>query len=156
MSLVTGVNHVAVLTEDLDRFVDFYASVFETEVVFAETTPAFRHAILRTGADSWLHPAEVTGNPHGNGLATMFDRGHLDHLALTAASAESFEILRARLVERGASDGAVEDLGAFHALWFDDPDGMRVEVTVIVDHELRGIHAPRPCPREPDPPDDHG
>ena len=64
MTLLTGVNHVAVLTDDLDRFVDFYTSVFETEVVFAETTPAFRHAILRTGADSWLHPAEVSGNPH--------------------------------------------------------------------------------------------
>lgn len=41
-------------------------------------------------------------------------------------------------------DGSVDDLGAFHSLWFDDPDGMRVELTVIVDHELRGIHEPRP------------
>ena len=51
---------------------------------------------------------------------------------------------RARLVERGASNGAVEDLGAFHSLWFEDPDGMHGEVTVIVDRELRGIHEPRP------------
>lgn len=146
MTLLTGVNHVAVLTDDLDRFVDFYTSVFETEVVFAETTPAFRHAILRTGADSWLHPAEVSGNPHRAGLPAMFDRGHLDHVALTAASEEAFETLRRRLVERGACDGAVDDLGAFHALWFEDPDGMRVELAVIVDPDLEGIHEPRRLP----------
>jgi catechol 2,3-dioxygenase-like lactoylglutathione lyase family enzyme len=144
MTLLTGINHVAVLTDDLDRFVDFYTGVFDLEVVFEETTPAFRHAILRTGPDSWLHPAQVTGNAHGAALPAMFERGHLDHLALTAASAAAFADLRRRLVERGADVGEVEDLGAFHAVWFEDPDGMRVELTVIVDPELRGIHEPRP------------
>jgi catechol 2,3-dioxygenase-like lactoylglutathione lyase family enzyme len=144
MPLLTGINHIAVMTDDLDRFVDFYTDVFGLEVVFEETTPAFRHAILRTGADSWLHPAQVVGNTHGAALPAMFERGHLDHLALNAASADAFADLRRRLVARGACRGQVEDLGAFHALWFEDPDGMRVELTVIVDPELRGIHEPRP------------
>ena len=90
MDLLAGVNHVAVLTADLDRFVEFYTDVFDLEVVFAETTPAFRHAIVRTGPTSWLHPAEVAGNDHAAASPTMFDRGHLDHLALTAASPETF------------------------------------------------------------------
>lgn len=144
MSLLVGVNHVAVLTGNLDRFIDFYRGVFDLDVVFSETTPAFRHAILRTGPHSWLHPAEVVGNPHSAALPAMFDRGHLDHLALTAESPEAFETLRARLVACGAGDGTVEDLGAFHAVWFTDPDGMRVELIVIVDAELRDIHEPRP------------
>jgi len=149
MTLLSGINHVAVMTDDLDRFVDFYTGVFGLEVVFEETTPAFRHAILRTGPDSWLHPAQVTGNAHGAALPAMFERGHLDHLALTAASPEAFADLRQRLVERGADAGEVEDLGAFHAVWFEDPDGMRVELTVIVDPELRGIHEPRPLAAAP-------
>jgi catechol 2,3-dioxygenase-like lactoylglutathione lyase family enzyme len=144
MTLLTGVNHVAVLTDDLDRFIAFYTEIFDLPVVFEETTPAFRHAILRTGPSSWLHPAEVSGNPHGEAIPAMFDRGHLDHLALSAATAESFAVLRRRLVDRGACDGLVEDLGAFHSLWFTDPDGMRIELTVIVDPELRDIHEPRP------------
>ena len=144
MTLLKGVNHVAVLTNDLDRFVGFYTDVFDVDVVFHEETPAFRHAILRVGADSWLHPAEVPGSAHGDALPQMFDRGHLDHLAVTAASATAFETLRARLVERGASDGTVEDLGAFHSLWFEDPDGMRGELTLVVDPSLEGIHEPRP------------
>jgi catechol 2,3-dioxygenase-like lactoylglutathione lyase family enzyme len=144
MQLLSGVNHVAVLTADLDRFVDFYVDVFEVDVIFRETTPAFGHAILRTGPGSWLHPVEAAGHPHADASAEMFDRGHLDHLALTAASTDAFEQLRARLVERGAADGDVDDLGAFHSLWFEDPDGMRVELVVIVDWELAGIHEPRP------------
>ena len=143
MSPTTGIGHVAILTEDLDRFVESSTSVFEAEVVFTETTPAFRHAILRTGDHSWLHPAQVVGNGHGRASAAMFERGHLDHLALGAASAEAFETLRTRLVARGACSGAVEDLGAFHSLWFEDPDGMRVELT-CTDPALAGIHEPRP------------
>jgi catechol 2,3-dioxygenase-like lactoylglutathione lyase family enzyme len=142
VNLVRGVNHVAVLTDDLDRFVDFYEDVFGLVTVFREDTPAFRHAILRAGDDSWLHPAEVPDNRHGAASASMFDRGHLDHLALTADSPEAFDRLRRRLVGRAETDGTVEDLGAFHSLWFTDPDGMRAELTVIVDSDLATIHAP--------------
>ena len=144
MRLVRGINHIAVLTDDLDRFVEFYESVFDLETVFAEDAPAFRHAILRTGPDSWLHPAQVVDGEHGAGLPDMFRRGHLDHLALSAESHEAFDELRGRLVARGASDGTVEDLGAFHSIWFTDPDGMQAELTLIVDPTLQGIHAPRP------------
>jgi catechol 2,3-dioxygenase-like lactoylglutathione lyase family enzyme len=144
MSLVDGLNHVAVMTDDLDRFVDFYTGVFDLDVVFSEATPQFRHAILRTGETSWLHPVEVTGNPHGAAIPGMFERGHLDHLSLAAASLQAFAELRGRLVARGACDGSVDDLGAFHSLWFEDPDGMRGEVAVIVDPALAGIHEPRP------------
>lgn len=150
MPALAGLNHVAVLTGDLDRFVGFYTDVFELDVVFEESTPAFRHAILRTGPTSWLHPVEVTDNPHGEALPAMFDRGHIDHLALAANSAEAFEQLRQRLVARGASGGDVEDLGAFHSLRFDDPDGMQAELTVIVDETLRGIHEPRSLSADPE------
>jgi catechol 2,3-dioxygenase-like lactoylglutathione lyase family enzyme len=143
MQLVTGINHVAVMTEDLDRFIDFYTGVFELEVLFEETNPAFRHAILRTGPSSWLHPAEVPDNPHGHGIPDFFQRGHLDHVALRAHSRDAFEELRRRLVQRSACDGSVDDLGAFHSLWFDDPDGQRVELTVIVDAGLEEFHEPR-------------
>ncbi len=144
MGLLAGVNHVAVMTTDLDRFIEFYTGVFDLDVVFEETTPTFRHAIIRTGSTSWLHPAEVTGNDFATGSPAMFQRGHLDHLALTAASPEAFRAISDRLAERGASDGAVDDLGAFHSVWFSDPDGMRGEVVLILDDRLEGIHAPHP------------
>jgi catechol 2,3-dioxygenase-like lactoylglutathione lyase family enzyme len=143
MPLLNGLNHVAVLTGDLNRFTDFYTNVFGMEVVFSESSPGFRHSVLRIGPDSWLHPAEITGNAHASALPAMFTRGHLDHIALTAASQPAFEELRSRLIERGASDGAVETLGAFHSLWFEDPDGMHAELILIINPALRHIHAPR-------------
>jgi catechol 2,3-dioxygenase-like lactoylglutathione lyase family enzyme len=144
MSLVSGINHVAMLTCDLDRFVAFYREVFGLPVLFTETTPAFRHAILRAGPSSWLHPVAVSGNAHAAALPSMFERGHLDHIALSAASAEAFEVIRVRLLARQATTGIIEDLGAFRALWFSDPDGMRGELSLIVDPELRTFHAPQP------------
>ena len=45
----------------------------------------------------------------------------------------------------------MEDLGPFQSLWSVDPDGMNAELTVIVDDDLTGIHAPQPLDRgEPD------
>jgi len=147
MSLISGINHVAIVTPDLDRFIAFYTQVFELEVVFREATPAFSHAILRAGASAWLHPAALADNAHAAALPDMFGRGHLDHLALLAPTPEAFDRIRERLVERGASAGGVDDLGAMHALWFRDPDGMHGEVCLVVDPELRGFHAPRPLER---------
>lgn len=143
MSLISGVNHVAIVTADLDRFIEFYVRVIGLELIFREDTPAFRHAILRSGDQSWLHPVEVPGSTHGAALGTMFERGHLDHMALSARSQSAFDELRARLIACGASDGVVESLGAFQALWFTDPDGMRMEITLIVDPALGHFHAPR-------------
>ena len=144
MQAVTGLNHVAVMTGDLERFIAFYTDAFGFEVVFKESVPGMKHAVLRIGAESWLHPVEIPGSQQANGDSAMFQRGHLDHLALTAASGEAFEQIRRRLIVAGATDGSVDDLGAYHALWFSDPDGMRGELVLIVDSSLRGIHAPRP------------
>lgn len=140
--LVSGINHVAIVTADLPRFIEFYTSVFELELVFEEDTPAFSHAILRAGTGSWLHPAALSGNTHGAALPDMFNRGHLDHIALLAPSQEAFARIVERLRARGASAGRVEDLGAMHSVWFQDPDGMQGEVCRIVDDQLRGFHAP--------------
>jgi catechol 2,3-dioxygenase-like lactoylglutathione lyase family enzyme len=149
MPVLAGLNHVAVLTANLDRFIEFYRRIFDLTVVFEERTPALSHAILRISPDSWLHPAELPANPHTTGVPAMFQRGHIDHIALSARSKFAFETLRARLVEAGASDGRVDDLGAFHTLWFVDPDGMRGEIALIVDEALQGIHEPRPLERAP-------
>jgi catechol 2,3-dioxygenase-like lactoylglutathione lyase family enzyme len=144
MSLVNGINHVAIVTRDLASFIAFYTDVFGMELVFEEATPAFSHAILRAGDSAWLHPAAVAENAHGAALPDMFRRGHLDHLALLAPTRQAFAQLRERLVACGASSGVVEDLGPTHTLWFEDPDGMKGEVCLIVDPTLRGFHAPLP------------
>ena len=74
----------------------------------------------------------------------MFERGHLDHLSLNASSEAAFSAIRDRLRARDATEGVSEDLGAFHSVWFYDPDGIRVELVHVVNDRLEGIHGPRP------------
>lgn len=74
----------------------------------------------------------------------MLQRGHLDHLGLDAPSREAFDEICSRLRARGATDGAVFDLGPQIAVWFTDPDGMEIEVCWNLDPSLHGFHAPQP------------
>jgi catechol 2,3-dioxygenase-like lactoylglutathione lyase family enzyme len=142
--LTTGINHVAIMTEDLDRFVAFYTGVFGAEVVFTGTNPHFRHAILRVGGVSVLHPLQRPDRRHGRASAAVLDRGHLDHVALDMPTRAAFDELRARLVARGASDGAITDLGPKISFWFTDPDGMTGEVDWVHEPSLAGFHDPVP------------
>jgi hypothetical protein len=72
----------------------------------------------------------IEGNPEPDRQKPMWGRGRLDHFGLQAASADSFETIRQRLVEHGASDGEVNDFGSVRSLFFRDPDGLEGEVLV--------------------------
>ena len=81
---LAGINHVAVITADLDRFVALYGDLFEIAVVASFDDEQGRHAVLDVGGGSFLHAFEQRGNRHAAGHHDMFDRGHIDHLALAA------------------------------------------------------------------------
>jgi len=132
---LTGISHVAVVTGDLDRFVDFYRGVFGLQVVAALEDDHGRHSMLGIGPQSFLHAFERPGNVHSDGSSTIFERGHIDHLALAAGDAAAFEALRQELVRRGATDGEVSEFGIGRSVYFEDPDGMGCEV-VMMDVDL--------------------
>jgi catechol 2,3-dioxygenase-like lactoylglutathione lyase family enzyme len=132
---VTGFNHVALVTADIDRLVEFYSDVFGLEVAL-EMHDDHRHALLRVGAESFLHAFEVPASAHTTSPGSLFERGHLDHVAFTAPDEETFEAIRERLVVRGASDGAVTDFGIGRSLYFVDPDEMSCEVLVMSHADL--------------------
>lgn len=142
--LIASLNHAAILTRDLGRFLDFYCGVLGLDHVFSEDTPGLRHAIVRCGSLSWLHPVEVAAPAGASPAERAWERGRLGHIALTVATAQAFAVLRRRLMACGASDGRIDDLGAFQTMSFSDPDGMRVELTLVVDPSLRHVHAPTP------------
>lgn len=139
MALTTGCNHVTIITENMDRLVRFYREVFDASVRWdVLEDDGIRHTLIDLGGGFALHPFEFAdGNPHGRGSAAMFDRGHIDHIALNVADASVFEELRQRLVEHGASDGAVTDFGVSRNVWFEDPDGHGSEIALWVDGQPR-------------------
>lgn len=138
MSLLAGCHHVALHTTDMDRFVRFYTEVFEGTVLGGEVDGDVHDVIIDLGNGFVLHPFKFgAGSPHAPGKPDMFDRGHIDHLALRVTDVETFEELRRRLVEAGACDGSVTDFGSVRSIWFEDPDGMGCEVCITTDQPAR-------------------
>jgi catechol 2,3-dioxygenase-like lactoylglutathione lyase family enzyme len=144
--LLSGIDHVAVLTGDLDRFVAFYAEVFDAGHEVLEERDGFRMVRVDVGPASELNVFEVAGNAEHERQVPMFGRGRLDHLALHAGSMEAFEQIRDRLVARGASDGFVTDFGPILSLFFRDPDGLEAEVCVANPDGRRGENHPPGTP----------
>ncbi|HEX8103829.1 MAG TPA: VOC family protein [Solirubrobacteraceae bacterium] len=128
MPLTQGAHHVATLTADMDRLIRFYRDVFEGRVLLDLREDGLRHAFIDLGGGFVLHPFEVDEVDVPQGELPMFDRGRIDHVALTASSPDAFWTLRERIHRAGASDGEVVDLGPLLSAGFTDPDGLWGEV----------------------------
>jgi catechol 2,3-dioxygenase-like lactoylglutathione lyase family enzyme len=127
----SGVNHVATVTADLDRLVEFYGKAFGAEVTFemAKRDDHPRMIILDLGGGAALNaieadsPDDIVGDRRRQG-----GRGPIDHYGLAVPSLAVLEQVRDRLVELGADIGEIQQLGGEWSLFFRDPDGMELEV----------------------------
>ncbi len=149
--LTDGFNHVAVVTTDLDRFIEFYRDVFGAEVRVdgapgPADAPPLRMAIIDVGPHSELNVFEMPDNPEATRQTPMFGRGRLDHLAFQAESMEAFEEIRRRLIARGAADEFVTDFGHVLSLFWRDPDGLECEVCVDNPDAQPGVFHPPGTP----------
>lgn len=144
--LLSGINHVAVLTGDTERFLEFYSGVFEATHEVLEDHDGFKLTLVWVGPTTELNVFEVAANTEHERQVPMFGRGRLDHLALEAASIESFEEIRSRLLGRQATDGFVTDFGHILSLFFRDPDGLEAEICVQNPDARPGVHNPPGTP----------
>jgi catechol 2,3-dioxygenase-like lactoylglutathione lyase family enzyme len=135
MGLV-GVNHVATVSKDLDALIGFYETAFDARLLADIQVPHMplphvtgRHALIALGGPSFLHAWEAAEDADLHRFeGEIFARGRVDHFALQADSYATFERMRQRLVEAGASKGEVNDFGLMLSFSFEDPDGLWVEV----------------------------
>jgi catechol 2,3-dioxygenase-like lactoylglutathione lyase family enzyme len=131
-TLLDGVNHIAVLTADMERFIRFYQEAFDAKVKHDNRNHAGhageRMVIMSIGGQSEFNVFEVPGNTQGRVQTPMFGRGRIDHFGLNAYNRETFEQVRVRLMQLGASDGTITDFGSKLSVFFRDPDGLEAEV----------------------------
>jgi catechol 2,3-dioxygenase-like lactoylglutathione lyase family enzyme len=144
--LLGGLNHVAVLTGDTDRFTEFYGAVFDAPAELVQAQDGFKLTMVKVGPTAELNVFELEGNTESQRQVPMFGRGRLDHLALEAASLEAFDEIRDRLLARGATDGFVTDFGPILSLFFRDPDGLEAEVCVVNPDARPGVMNPPGTP----------
>lgn len=129
--LLDGFNHVAIMTADTDRFIEFYENVFGAMVAGEQRMgEEGLLTFVEIGGQREINLFEIRDNSEAQRQTPMFGRGRLDHLGLQAASLDAFEEIRRRLIARAAADEFVTDFGPVLSVFFRDPDGLEGEVCV--------------------------
>src|SRR5438128_2038397 len=116
-----GVNHVTLVTRDLDATVAFYRDVLEMRVVFeAPANPQNgRHVMISPGGPGMglhffeLPDAQVFRFPDVVPSKLQFLPGALQHIAITVGDERAALALRERLLARGVPMTPVLEPGRF-------------------------------------------
>jgi catechol 2,3-dioxygenase-like lactoylglutathione lyase family enzyme len=128
-----GVNHLALVTADMDATVRFYHEVLDARLVTTLATASFRHYFFEIGPGNTLaffeytdQPIEQFSKPAGVPfpLASQFD-----HLSLGLADEEALLRLRDRLKAHDCEVTDVVDHGFLRSIYFNDPNGIALEAT---------------------------
>lgn len=128
-----GINHLALITTDMDATVRFYHGVLGARLVATIGTPGFRHYFFDFGPqqtvaffeykdvdlESWAKPAGVP-DPR----ATQFD-----HLSFNLPDEQALESLQQRLKEHGCEVTDVVDHSVMRSIYFTDPNGIALEAS---------------------------
>ena len=128
-----GINHLALVTADMDATVRFYHGTLGARLVSTIATATFRHYFFQFGphctvaffeyADTTIEPfAKPAGMPDPR--ATQFD-----HLALNVPDEEALHALQRRLTASNCEVTDVIDHGAVRSVYFTDPNGIALEAS---------------------------
>lgn len=128
-----GVNHLALITNDMDATVRFYHGVLGARLVAHLGNEDFRHYFFEVGPEQTVaffeykrSPVAAFAKPAGipDPRAIQFD-----HLSLNLADERGLEELQARLKEHGCEVTDIVDHGFVRSIYFTDPNGIALEAS---------------------------
>lgn len=97
--LLDGVNHIAIISNDVGKLGEFYRKVFDAQVGPTRNHgPGETMTNIRIGPGTELNVFVIDGNAEARRQTPMWGRGRIDHLGLAAASRPAFETIRNRLI----------------------------------------------------------
>ncbi|MGF1597981.1 MAG: VOC family protein [Acidimicrobiales bacterium] len=128
----SGLNHLALITNDMDATVRFWHGVLDAPLVATIRTETFRHYFFDVGGASvaFFHygdqRTEAVAKPAG-----VFDRraGHFDHLSLDLPDRTALDELAQRLTAAGCEVTEPIDHGLMESIYFTDPNGIALEAS---------------------------
>jgi catechol 2,3-dioxygenase-like lactoylglutathione lyase family enzyme len=159
----SGINHLALVTPDMDATVRFYHGVLGARLAFTVGTPEFRHYFFEFGPQctvAFFEYAHAEIEPFAKPAGVPDPRAvQFDHLSLNLPDEEALHALRKRLLDFGCEVTDAVDHGTIHSVYFTDPHGIALEaswwvrdVTAIppdyADAELFGDPNPVPAVEE--------
>jgi catechol 2,3-dioxygenase-like lactoylglutathione lyase family enzyme len=128
-----GINHLALVTNDMDATVRFYAGVLGARLVATIGNHSFRHYFFRIGDRNTVaffeyqgHPVPAFSKPAGipDPRAAQFD-----HVSFDLPDEEAVLDLRRRLKAAGSEVTDVVDHGFIKSIYFNDPNGIALEAS---------------------------
>jgi len=131
-----GINHLALVTNDLDATVRFYHGVLGMRVVATIATATMKHYFFELGPASTIAFFEWTGTDVGTiekpaGVPPR-QPTQFDHVSFNLADVDALERLRDRLAEYACEVTGVVDHGFVRSIYFTDPNGISLEASCWV------------------------
>ncbi len=156
-----GVNHLAMVTNDMDGTVRFYHGVLGMPLVATIAVGPMRHYFFRLGSRSTIAffewgDAQIGTFEKPAGMPFTFP-AQFDHVSFTLPDEAALEALQARLRAHDVEITRVVDHGFVRSLYFHDNNGIALEAswwvkdptgTVDYGSDLFGDTDPVPAVRE--------
>jgi len=128
-----GVNHLALVTEDMDATVRFWHGVLDARLIATIGVPAFKHYFFEIGEGNSVAFFQYT-DAH---LATFAkpagvpyeQASQFDHLSLNLPDEDALLRLRDRLKSHGCEVTDIIDHGFIRSIYFSDPNGIALEAS---------------------------
>jgi catechol 2,3-dioxygenase-like lactoylglutathione lyase family enzyme len=128
-----GVNHLALVTNDMDATVRFYHGTLGGRLVATLGTPAFRHYFFEFGPQCTVAFFEYADNPveqFAKPAGTPDPRAvQFDHLSLNLPDEDALIELQRRLRCAGCEVTEIVDHGIIRSVYFTDPNGIALEAS---------------------------
>lgn len=127
-----GVNHLALVTNDMDKTVRFYHGVLGMRLVASVMAGPMRHYFFEIGPENTIAFFEVADAETFMAPAGIPDRlrkAQFDHLSFNVADEQGLEDLQARLKAAGCGVTDVVDHGFVRSIYFNDPNGIALEAS---------------------------
>jgi catechol 2,3-dioxygenase-like lactoylglutathione lyase family enzyme len=128
-----GINHLALVTTDMDATVRFYHGVLDAKLVATIGTPSFRHYFFSFGEQTtvaFFEYADVQLETFAKPAGVPDPRAvQFDHLSFNLPDEEALLALRDRLKSAGCEVTDVVDHGFIRSIYFTDPNGIALEAS---------------------------
>ena len=132
---IDRIHHVAYRCHDAKQTVEWYVknlgmdfvlAIAEDQVPSTKAPDPYMHVFLDAGNGNVLAFFELPNSPAmGRDTNTP---NWVQHLAFKVKTQEELEQFKARLQDNGVEVLGVTDHGAFHSIYFFDPNGHRIEL----------------------------
>ena len=128
-----GINHLALITPDMDATVRFYHGVLGMDLVATIAVGPMRHYFFRIGKGNTIAFFEWSGTEVESftkpaGVPPDFP-AQFDHVSFNVEDEAALLALQDRIRAREVECTDVVDHGFMHSIYFTDPNGIALEAT---------------------------